>query len=366
MKAVDKLQKAKVSLLLSHPFYSAILLQLECSEDTKISTCTTDGKIIKYNPAYIKELTDENLLGVLAHEVLHITSCHHTRRGKRDKQLWNRATDYAINGLLLKDNFSLPSNRLYESKYDGKSAEEIYSMLNDDNKSEQKDDPGGCGAVNDPPVDNEEELHKMEIDVGQVVIQAAMIAQAQNKCPEYIKRIVEEALKPQINWRETLSHYLSELCKNDYSWIKPNTRYLHTKLYLPTLHSEKPGSIILIIDTSGSIDDNTLNQFASEVQEILNVFNISLTIIYVDEKVRCVQYVSPDEPVQLEPVGGKGTDFIPGFTYINENDLAPRAVVYLTDGCCYKFPEAPDFPVIWAKYGYYHFTPPFGEVIEVK
>lgn len=368
MAAAEKLQKAKMSLLLSHPFYSALLFQVECIEDNSCETCTINGKTIRYNGKFVEELSNDKLVGVLAHEILHLANCHHTRRGTRDKSTWNRATDYAINGLLLNDKFELPVDRLYEPIYDGKSAEEIYSMIKGDSDSEpgEKEDPGGCGAVDDPPVKDEEELLGLELDIQQAVLQALMIAQAQNKCPEYIKRLVEETLRPKVNWKEALAQYLSELSKNDFSWIKPNTRYLHTGLYLPALHNEEPGAVILIIDTSGSISDKMVSQFAAEVQEILSVFKISLTIIYVDEEVRSVQSIAFDDPIELEPLGGQGTSFIPGFVYIQENDLQPRAVVYLTDGCCSSFPDCPDYPVIWAKYGYYHFTPPFGYVIEVK
>lgn len=367
MTAAEKLQKAKISLLLTHPFYSALLFQIECVEDNEYKTCKTNGKFLKYNAEFVENLTSDELLGVLAHEILHIANGHHIRRGKRDKVKWNHAADYAINGLLLNDKFTLPADRLYEPLYNGKSAEEIYSILeNEENSQTGTDDAGRCGAVEDPPVSNEKELEGIEIDIQQAVIQAAMIAQAQNKCPEYIKRIVKEALKPQINWKEALSQYLSELSKNDYSWITPNARYLHTGIYLPTLHKEEPGEVVLIIDTSGSIDDEMVSQFAAEVQEILNVFKISLVIIYVDDQVRSVQRFDNDEDVRLEPMGGQGTDFIPGFIYIQENDLEPRAVVYLTDGCCRSFPACPEYPVLWAKYGYFGFNPPFGEVIEVK
>jgi len=367
MSAVEKIKKAKISLLLSHPFYSALLFRVECIEDNNCETCVTDGKTLRYNARFFENLSHDELVGVLSHETLHLANCHHTRRGKRDKSNWNRAADYAINGLLLKDKFTLPAGALYDAKYDGRSAEEIYAMLGSDNENESdgKEDPGGCGSIDDPAA-NEEELQGLELDMQQAVIQALMIAQAQDKCPDYIKRIIEETLKAKIDWRDALSLYLSELSKNDFSWTKPNNRYLHTGLYLPALHKEEPGTVILIIDTSASIDDEMVSQFAAEVQEILSVFKISLTIIYVDEDVRSIQFLDPEEPLQLLPLGGKGTDFVPGFVYIHENGLEPSAVVYLTDGCCSSFPSPPDYPVIWAKYGHYRFAPPFGDVIEVK
>src|SRR5581483_2145083 len=170
------------------------------------------------------------------------------------------------------------------------------------------------------------QLQDLKFDAQQAVIQAGFISQAQGKCPEYIKRILDDILKPRINWKEALSQFLSTISKNDYSWYFPNARYLHTGLYLLSLRSEEPGNVILIIDTSLSIDDELIKQFAGEVQEILNIFKISLTIIYCDDLVRSVQYIEPNDEIKLEPMGGGGTDFIPGFEYIEENDLSPKAV----------------------------------------
>lgn len=363
MNANDRIQKAKLGLVLEQPFYSALLFGLEYLEDRARKTCSTNGKVIFYNPDFVNGITIKELEGVLAHEILHITNCHHLRRGKRNKKKWNVATDYAINALLRKEKFVLPKGSLYRKEFDGISAEEIYSLLDDEDIP--PDDPGGCGEVEDAAAKDDKEKKQLEEEVQQKVIQAAFIAQAQHKCPEYIKRILEEILRPRINWKEALSQFLSTISRNDYSWLFPNPRYLHTGLYLPSLRSEEPGSVILIIDTSYSIYDELIKQFAGEAQEILNIFKISLTIIYCDDLVRSVQNLEPDEDIKLEPFGGGGTDFIPGFEYIEENDLQPKAVVYLTDGYCNTFPESPSYPVLWAIYSYCDFKPPFGEVIKV-
>lgn len=395
MTADEKIKKANMGLILNKPFYASLLFSLEFKEDSNCESCETNGKTLWYNPDFVSGLTTDELQGVLAHETLHVAYCHHTRRGKRDHTKWNVATDYAINALLLDDKFVLPKDRLYEPGFKDKSAEEIYSLLpdedsqksdednqeserdnqkGDDQESDadnqksdenQKKDPGGCGGVVDAPTTDDKELEDLEFNAQQAVIQAAFIAQAQSKCPEYIKRILDDILKPRINWKEALSQFLSTISRNDYSWLFPNTRYLHTGLYLPSLRSEEPGRVILIIDTSGSIDDELIKQFSGEVQEILNIFKISLTIIYCDDLVRSVQYLEPDDEIKLEPNGGNGTDFIPGFEYIEENDLQPKAVVYLTDGYCKSFPENPEYPVLWAIYGYCNFKPPFGEIINV-
>lgn len=358
MTVIEKIDKAQMILVMRQPFYASLLFDMEYIEDSSIETCCINGKVIWYNPDFIDSLTKHELVGVLAHEILHVAYLHHTRRGERNPYKWNVAADYAINSLLLDDGFVLPAGRLYNKLFEGMSAEQIYSILPD--TPEQNSDPGGCGGVIDAPGDFSEEVAQSAIT------KAGYIAQAQKKCPDYIKRIIKESLTPKINWRDALSQFLSGISRSDYSWRFPNLRYLQYGLYLPGLRAEEPGSVILIIDTSASIDDELISQFAAEIQEILSIFNISLTVIYCDELVRSVQYLESDETVKLEPKGGCGTDFIPGFVYIEEQGLSPRAVVYLTDGDCNTFPEPPDYPVLWAVYSYMKFKPPFGETIMVK
>jgi predicted metal-dependent peptidase len=214
--------------------------------------------------------------------------------------------------------------------------------------------------VTDAPKNIPEQLTQASI------LKASFIAQAQKKCPDYIKRLVKEILTPKIDWRAALAQFLACISNNDYSWQFPNSRYLYQDIYLPGLRSLEPGNIILIIDTSGSIDDELISRFASEIQEIISIFNISLTVIYCDDEVRSVQHLESGEPVKLEPHGGNGTDFVPGFKFIEEQGWQPRAVVYLTDGYCYSFPDPPDYPVLWAVYSYRRLIPPFGETILVE
>lgn len=370
MNAETKLMKAKVQLILENPFFATLALRMNYLADENIKTACTNGKQIKYNPGYVDSLTLDELKGVLAHEVMHTAMLHQTRRANREPRKWNHAADYAINPLLISSGFALPEGCLISKEYQSKSAEQIYNLLpdippdknSDKNKSSQSQTTGGgTGDVEDAPVNFQE----TEAEMKQVLVQAAMVAKRQGKLPAHLEKLVKEILQPRICWREVLARFLAEIARNDYTWKKPSPRFLYCGLYLPLLENEEAGKIILIVDTSGSINNVLINQFAGEVQEISSTFNTSLQIIYVDAKVSGIQDIDRDEPVQLQPKGGGGTNFKPGFDYIEKNDLQPKAVVYLTDGECDLFPLPPDYPVLWAQFGNSEFTPPFGEVVNV-
>jgi len=367
MNALEKILKAKVQLILEQPFFATLALRFKYEADITAKTAWTNGEQLFYNPAYIEELSIDEVKGVLAHEVLHTAMLHHTRRNYRDIAMWNKATDYAINPTLLSSGFILPPNYLVSDDFNNKTAEQIYNLMPPppprDSQNSSDDYPGGTGDIKDPPA--QANTQAIEAEMKQALAQAIMVAKQQGKLSEDMERLINEVLEPRICWREILTRFLTEITKNDFSWKKPSPRYLYRKLYLPTLETEEPGKVILIVDTSLSIDQKMINQFASEVQDIVNTFNTSLLVIYVDTEVREVQNVECDEPVQLKPQGGGGTDFQPGFFYIEENDLEPKAVVYLTDGECDLFPAPPEYPVLWAQFGTADFQPPFGEVVQV-
>lgn len=364
-----KITKAKVSLIISQPFFATLALGMKYIECNTIKTADTDGKCIRYNPKFVDELTQDQVTGLIAHEVLHPGFLHHTRRNGRDPKKWNRACDYPINHILKESGFALPDGGLINPKFSGLSAEEIYNLLPDDPKDKDKDsgnDPGGCGGVEDSPAQTQSEAIQIEAEQKQLMIQAATIAKQQGKLPAHLQRLVDEVLQPVINWRDVLNTFLTEKTRNDYTWSKPSKRFLSMGLYLPTLESIDRGEFVLMVDTSGSIDQNLLNEFAGEMQSILSESAKKLTVIYVDTEVNEVQEFECDDEVKLNPIGGGGTDFKPGFDYLDENGLQPAAIVYFTDGYCSSFPVQSDYPVLWATYENKSFAPPFGEVIHVK
>lgn len=366
---------------MSHPFFASLMLKRKFILDANIKTACTDGIVFKFSPSFIDTLSHEELVGTIAHEIMHISLLHHLRREWRNADKWNHAADYAINPMLMQSNFALPKGTLYNAAFVDKSAEEIYSLLPDGN---EKDDDGegqagndgqqkkeglyskpGMGDVEDYPATSKAELSKAEAEAKQEFAQAMQIAKQAGKMPQGLQRLVEEILQPKIHWQEVLSRFISEIAKNDYSFSKPNTRYLQSDFIMPSLYSIEMGEIVLMVDTSGSIDNELLNRFAGEMQDICGLFKSPIKVLYIDTEVAGEQDIEPDEPLELEPKGGGGTDFKPGFEWLQEHGISPKAVVYLTDGCCYSYPEEPEFPVLWAVTDNKHFEPPFGEVVNI-
>lgn len=359
----NRISQAKVQLLLHNPFFAVLALKLDHVIDVNVQTAQTDGKCIKYNPKYVENMSDDVLISLIAHEIMHCTLLHFNRRNGKNLQKFNSAGDYALNLLLKDSKFTIPSNWLIDEKYRGMSTEQIYNLLPDENENEN---PYGVGGVEDEKTKTEEEKQSTEQEMKKNIIQAAFVAKQQGNLPAYIQRIIEEILEPKVDWKVQLAEYLTSINKDDYSWKKINTRYLNSGFILPSLYNENLGEIILAVDTSGSIDQKTLNIFASEMQEILNTFNKGFTILYCDDAVTGLVEVEPDDNLKLQaPKGRGGTSFYPVWDYIKKHNLNTECVVYLTDLICNNFGNEPEYPVIWAQYGKYTNKVPFGNIINI-
>ncbi len=112
-----------------------MLLSLELIEASdRCDTMATDGVNIYWNDEFVKTLSDDEIQAVLVHEASHVIWEHPLRKGKRNHEVWNIATDYVINSWIAYDlGMQLPKDGLLDRQYQGQSAEAVYrTLMNDD------------------------------------------------------------------------------------------------------------------------------------------------------------------------------------------------------------------------------------------
>lgn len=350
-----KIEKSKVELILTYPFFGIILTRFEIEENNHIPTFATDGKKIYYNPSFAETLTLNEVISVLAHEIMHIVLLHCSRINGRDNKKWNIAADYVINLILSEENFTLPENCLYDKQYENMTAEEVYNIL-----PETPSDYVSIGDILDNSNLSEEEKEKAEREIKKMVNEAKVTAKMAGKLSASMDRLISDLTESKVDWKEAIHTFVSEVTRDDYSFKRPNLRYINSKFYIPMLHSEKMKPILLGIDTSGSIDDKMLSIFGGHLQAIQEQRNVDVNVVYIDANVNKVEYFEVGDDIRLSAVGGGGTDFRPLFEYYNddtENDYS--CIIYLTDmeG---TFPDnAPDIPVLWVTDNK-NVNPPFG------
>lgn len=385
--AAQKMIKARANLVMAHPFFGALALRLKMVEDPSIETASCDGTSIRYNPKFVSKLSLSKVQGLIAHEVMHPAFLHHTRRGSRDKKKWNIACDYAINTILHNAGFDLPNGAYLNPAYNGMTAEHIYTLLPDDpndgngngngqgqgSGGQDSNDPGGDGGVDDSPNSqngggSQSQQNHEEAEWKVAVAQAAHVAKQTGHLPGDIERMMEELFEPVLPWRSILRRFMTEKLNDDFSWKRGNRRFIAQGLYLPSrLSDDAMGEIVVVIDTSGSISEKELTEFGSEIKGIVDEVRPSkVRVIYCDSRIAHIDEFGPNDDLQFAAHGGGGTDFRPPFKWLEENQIVPRALVYLTDGYG-PFPEQePDFPTLFA-INNHDVIPPWGEhlILEV-
>ncbi|WP_051261949.1 vWA domain-containing protein [Desulfovibrio inopinatus] len=198
----------------------------------------------------------------------------------------------------------------------------------------------------------------------------AALAQAVNASreagdlPAGLERLVADILSPRLCWQELLRQFLDDAARNDFSWVRPNRRYLHAGLYLPGLHSRELSEIAVAVDVSGSITQPDLDAFAAELSAMLEAFESEMTVFTCDAQVTSQERLGRwDLPLNFRAKGGGGTSFRPPFDRLDQDGILPACVVYFTDLNSLGFPEEPPYPVLWVTANKDHTPPPFGEVV---
>lgn len=370
MEADKIMAKARTHLMLRQPFFGSLALRLKLINDESVRTMCTDGKSIRYNPEFVQMHQIAEIEGVIAHEVMHVAMCHHTRLGKRDHRIWNMATDYAINLIVTESGLQIPECGLLDEQYRGMASEAVYDrLMSDPDTPEGNDwDFGEVSmATNDDGSElTESEVKAMEEEVQIAVLQAHHLAKASGKTPAGIESLIKEMSQSKVDWRDKLWSFVSGDQPDDYSWKRPNRKFYSAYgIYMPSVDHRGVGHLAVITDTSGSTHE-ALPQFVAELNRISEDLRPeSVTVIGCDSKVQSVRtYYSGEIIDEIDAKGGGGTRMTPAFEWIDEHLPEVDSVVCLTDLYLWDFPPEPDYPVLWVSTG--DDTAPFGEVVNVR
>ena len=321
--------------MLDHPWLAALALRLESIQDDTIPTVGTDGRILRYNPKFINSLSIDEIVVVLAHEALHCGFLHHLRVEQRELYKWNIACDHAINLLLLDSGLILPKMSLADPKYKGLSAEEIYPLLENSRMP--------CNCVLMEGKDNIQNKSEWS----DAMVEALHIAKQHGIAPDTINRLLDERIKSRIFWRDLLHDHISKMVgSDDYSWRRPSRRSTSVDLYLPSMISEGIASVVICIDTSGSMSPADIGRAVSESRACLNQCRPTRTmIIETDAEIAGIKTLDRDEdytPTKIK--GGGGTDFRPAIIHAQLQN--PDIIIYISD-MFGEYPKEVTTPLIW-------------------
>ena len=375
----DAISQAIVRLFESEMFYAEIITQMRRCLNDKLpaiaSVCIKNQIELHINPSMFEALPIEQRVAILRHECEHILRDHIPRmkemapevfeknrdcidsliNGNKFKLL-NISADCAINGHI-KD---IPEWGVFPNKFDlpnGETTEWYLERLKNNKKVK------GITEFDDHSLWAESDAQSKEMlreKIKQTINKAAKRTRAAGKMTSHNELLVSDLNKATVNWKEQLKRFIAKTIEStiETSRKKRNRRY---GLACPGYIKIEDLHIGVAIDTSGSVSDEALKQFLSEINSIAKYAKV--TVVEADTEVKNSYIFKPGKQYKMK--GSGGTVYQPAFDYFNKIKYID-AVIYFGDMDSSDTPTKPKYPVLWAIIGEQKPPGDFGSNIEVK
>jgi len=394
-------KKVKIMLMRSDKFVrlSGIMMMGKTTMTTDIPTACTDGRNEMYNPEFIWQFTEKMVGFIIIHENMHKAGRHLTTYKKLVDiygfKMVNIGLDLWINSRIKKADpneelVAMPyldgkQVGLYDVKYDGWTVLQIIKDL----KQEQEDKPeqgeGGEGGGGGEGFDDhdwegagemsEEEVKKLGSDIKQAIRQGQMAAKKMGIGVGAGSDLLglNELVASKVDWKRQLQEFASSTCtaKQESSWRRPNRRFLHQGIIMPTLISESITELVFSRDASGSMHfGDRLTKVTSEMVAIAKALRIEkIHLIDWDGEVGYYEEFTADTfqyaPSIKNVHGGGGTDPTCVAAYLKEKQIKPDAIIMLTDGDIDNW-GIWDSPILWVIANNRKITAPVGKTINLE
>jgi predicted metal-dependent peptidase len=407
------MEKVSIRLIQTNPFYASLISQMrkiECVGELakQIPTeavAVENGRINFYfNPKFLETLTVDEAVAVLTHECNHVVLGHLTRMRdeyKANATLANIAQDMNANKNIPKlpkgactvtsitEQFAKQGMKV--NLKDDDTSENYYKELNKhSNKMEIQQDGQGnmeivikdskgneIGRIKVTTIcsnkdkqsdgDSQGEIPEMAKEVIRQAIKEAVDAtnKARGSVPSGLEEAIGEWLKPPvISWRTLLKKFLAASIKSGHkrSWKRPDRRFGE---FQKGKLSDRIVSVTIAIDTSGSVGNDELKLFVSEMKAIQACYKGTMVVMECDADIQKTYKLNKYKRVQTNFKGRGGTSFLPVFKYIKEKKVKTDLLVFFTD--LYGDQEQckkPSYPVVWVTPGSAQ-KMPFGHVISL-
>lgn len=356
----EKISQAKSRLLLKYPFFGTLASKVELIANDDIANFKSNGIKLEYNQDYLQNLDVSQMEFVFANAAMHSSLSYENRKNNRSSWLWQLATDYAINDMLVENNLTMPDGANYSKRFSGMYAEEIYAHLKEDILRDELEYE--ADDINDVKRDkaNQDSILEEQLfdEFAKSLLEEELQSGEKIACIDRFFKLKKDG---KINWRDELKSALERFHKDNYTLMPPSKKLLYKDIYLPSCISDR-FKIVVAIDSSGSIDESLLGEFIGELNYLTTTIqNYEIDVLVCDDNIRSHQTFYSGDEVEVYIKGGGATDFRAVFEFIEQNMDDVKILLYFSD-LKGSFPSyEPNYEVKWISKNIVDI--PFGNII---
>ena len=357
----DEVARTTKSLIFAEPFYGLFLIGINKKYSLNLPTAGVSknniGMQLTINPEFYLDLSEDHRFGLIKHELLHIAFGHLITRDKySDKKLFNIAADLEINQYILES--KLPQGGLLLSSFPELNlpkkagTQKYYELLEEaqedgtcpslDNLMDQMDGNsphchGTWDEFDDLP-EADKKLMQKQIE-HQLKDSAEQTVKKHGHVPGELAELIHRLMNiepAKFDWRS----YLRRFAGNSSVVYTKKLRRKYNKRYAanPGLKIKFKNHILVGVDTSGSVNNDELKEFFSELTHMHKTGH-KITIAQCDTQLKSVKEFNPKKDWEIH--GRGGTSFQPVIDHYNEKKGSYTALIYLTDGEAYSPDNCP-------------------------
>ena len=387
----QSISRLKIDLVRKRPFYGVILMKLnEIKESSSTYIMSTDGSSIYYNKKYMENLNEAERNFYLLHQLYHCIFMHPSRMINKDIKIANIAADFLVNyyidieknefkkaGIIIsvpKDAYMIKDEK-YKLELNKLSFEQLYEKIYNQKENKISATPQQITKNNNSNGNNSSTLniYGNNIDLNKIksdlilpkniektssnmrrIIQESIItskvygSKLIGDMPGSLIRRITELIGTRVPWYKYLRRYLSNIMQDDNSFDTPDKNHIYRKMILPGPYEDENyiEDILFLIDTSGSISEEDLNNFLFQAYNICKDFEANGKVIFFDSIVQDVFDINKENLNKLPLYGGEGTDVNVALKYVKDKKLKYSCILVLTDGY-FNSPQVFLRNVIW-------------------
>lgn len=335
-------------------FYGYFLLQM--GREIKLDLASPTGVNFKgsryvmyYNPLMFLQLTPEQMMSSIQHEILHVLSFHLVRAKdllkNHSKAAVNIAMDLVVNSLLdglppfavtlakINQEYSLRLKPYESFEFYAFHVQRAMDLQGEEEKKSDKADPMVQTVfLVDQTHDLWEDSTEIEDKTLLEFTEKAINLSVKGEVSDLLQGLIQglQGKKGELPWNLYLKKILGTVeSEKKKTTVRRNRRQPHRSDLRGELRDHK-AKIMVAIDTSGSISDDEFRQAMIEVMNIVKNYNHEITVVECDEEIQNAYRVKREKDLQERKDGRGGTSFSPVISYANRENI--NLLIYFTDG----------------------------------